>query len=97
MSAPSGCASTSSGTAGISKASKTSEGISKEGKAVDDGEGLQVDALFQVFCFGTSRPCYERRTVVTLLNQHNNLTAIKLHIRKEYGVIDDARRMHWHF
>ena len=30
--------------------------------------GLQVDALFQVFCFGSSKSCYERHSIVAILN-----------------------------
>ena len=65
----------------------------KESTSVDNTKGFQVDALFQLFRFGTSRPCHERRTIVTLMNEHNNLFAMKHNIRKKYGVTDDARRM----
>ena len=59
---------------------------------VDSGLKLTVDAAIEIYQYGRTKKSGSRNTLFVLSDKHQDLSALKKDLRKEYGLTTDARR-----
>ena len=59
---------------------------------VDSGLKLTVDAATEIYQYGHTKKSGSRNTLFVLSDKHQDLSALKKDLRKEYGLTTDARR-----